>query len=126
MIKIIAKKGTYRQKVDGVAPIVMHEISTMVSHLIHNDKTTKTQEKLMGFAAMLGIAQVFTKSEMLELLHDACESKDPDSTIFEYYRKVLAEKNGMNAQNLTAIADAIDALCKNLNKGPEKKPDLMC
>lgn len=124
MIKIIAKKGTYRQKVDGVAPLVMHEISTMVSHLIHNDKTTKLQEKLMGFAAMLGIAQVFSKSEMLELLHDACEDKDSDSMIFEYYEKELTSRRSLHPQELCDIIDAINSLHRN--KGPEKKPDLMC
>lgn len=126
MIKIIAKKGTYKQKVNGVAPIVMHEISTMVSHLIHNDKTTKLQEKLMGFAAMVGIAQAFSKSEMLELLHDACEDKDPDSMIFEYYEKEITSGRFLNSRDICDIADAINTLCKNLNNGPEKKPDLMC
>lgn len=92
MIKIVSKNGKYKQKVEGVAPIVMHEISTAVSRIIHNEKTTPTQEKLMGFAAMLGIAQAFTKSEMLEMLHDACEGKDDVSAVFDYYAKVLAEK----------------------------------
>lgn len=124
MIKIVTKNGGYKQKVNGVAPLVMHEISTMVSHLIHNDKTTKLQEKLMGFAAMLGIAQAFSKSEMLELLHDACEDKDPDSMIFEYYEKEITSGRGLNSRDICDIVEAIDSLRRN--NGPEKKPDLMC
>ena len=116
MIKIIAKNGSYKQKVSGIAPVVMHEISTALTHLIHNDKTDKTQEKLMGFAAMLGIAQVFTKSEMLELLHDACEGKDPDSMVFEYYAKVLSERRELLAQDLCTIADGFVQYYKSHNE----------
>lgn len=129
MIKILCKNGTFKQKVKGFTPIIMREITITLSRFIHNEKTDKSYEKVMGFAAMLGMAQVFTKSEMLELLHDACEGKDPDSMIFEYFEKVLtsrSERAILRAEELCAIADAMVAYNKNLNKGPEKKPDLMC
>ena len=116
MIKIVAKNGTFKQKVKGFTPIVMHEISTALSRFIKNEKTNKTYKKLMGFAAMLGIAQVFTKSEMLELLHDACEDKDQGVMIFEYFEKVLAERSEgsiLSAKELCAIADAMVAFRKN-------------
>lgn len=61
-----------------------------MTRLIHNGKSTKTQEKALGFAVMLSIANVFTKSEMLEMLHDACEDKDIDDKIFGYLERQLA------------------------------------
>lgn len=90
MIKIICKNGEFDTKVKGNGITLMYEIIACLTHLIHNKKSTKIQEKLTGFAAMLSIANVFTKSEMLEMLHDACEDKDPDDKICDYFEKLLA------------------------------------
>lgn len=99
MIKIIAKNGKYHQEMRGDPLVVMCETQQMVTQMISQKDGVKAKEKLIGFAVMLGISKVFNKSEMLELLHDACEDK-LDEIKMDLY-----------------ITEAVHALISNVLKG---------
>ena len=75
MIKIVAKNGKFKQAVKGNILEIMHELTTIIKHMMvpNPSRRNEVQEKSIAFAVMVGIAEYFKKSEMLELLHDACE-----------------------------------------------------
>ena len=75
MIKIVAKNGKYKQSVKGNILEIMQELANIIKHMMvpNPSRRDQVQEKSIAFAAMVGIAEYFNKSEMLELLHDACE-----------------------------------------------------
>jgi hypothetical protein len=75
MIKIVAKNGKYKQHIKGNIIEIMDELANIIKHMMvpNPSRRDQVQEKSIAFAAMVGIAEYFNKSEMLELLHDACE-----------------------------------------------------
>ena len=89
MIKITAKNGKYHQEMNGDPITAMYETRQMAEHIIRQKDGVKAKEKMIGFAAMLGISKVFTKSEMLELLHDAYEDKSDESKVASYIMKAM-------------------------------------
>lgn len=89
MIKIVAKNGKYHQEMSGDPITVMYETRQMTEHTIRQKDGVKAKEKMIGFAAMLGISKVFPKSEMLELLHDAYEDKSDESKVASYIMKAM-------------------------------------
>lgn len=95
MIKIVAKNGKYKQVVKGNGIQITHELASIIKHMIVPNPSRRdgVQEKLIAFGAMVGIAEYFTKSEMLELLHDACEDKDQDTKVFDGFINAIIDKH---------------------------------